>query len=144
MSEKKMRQAVGADTLTETLVEAALAPGYFFDNVFLRQRREELGLRREAIALAVKRGAETVANWENARATPGIHLLLPLCEVLRCRVEDLLRERPDEIPALAKEGARRSTKRSGVPEKVENPATLDAVAALMRTARPARSRRKAS
>ena len=64
-----------------------------FNNVFLRQRREELGLSQTALAAKIKSKHSNVSQWETGKYCPNPTTRCKLAKALKCKPEDfVLRE----------------------------------------------------
>ena len=61
---------------------------YRFDPQQIEHRRVALGFRRERVAVALDRSAETVKLWESGRVTPNAGQLARLADLLGCDVAD--------------------------------------------------------
>jgi transcriptional regulator with XRE-family HTH domain len=60
-----------------------------FSGAKLRKAREAAGLRREHIAVATERSADSVVSWELGRARPSMDALTRLAACLDVAVGDL-------------------------------------------------------
>lgn len=57
---------------------------------FIKQKRKEQGLTQEELAEKLYVTEKAISRWETGRGTPDISLLLPLSEVLKVSVSDIL------------------------------------------------------
>lgn len=64
-----------------------------FNNVFLRQRREEMGLSQVGLAEKIKSKHSNVSQWENGKHCPNPKTRQKLAKALKCKTADfVLRE----------------------------------------------------
>lgn len=64
-----------------------------FNNHFLRQRREELGLSQTGLAKIIKSKHSNVSQWENGKHCPNPTTRTKLAKALKCKPSDfVLRE----------------------------------------------------
>jgi ribosome-binding protein aMBF1 (putative translation factor) len=61
-----------------------------FNNVFLRQRREELGLSQTALAAKIKSKHSNVSQWENGKHCPNPTTRTKLATALKCKPGDFV------------------------------------------------------
>jgi transcriptional regulator with XRE-family HTH domain len=66
-----------------------------FDGEELKRRRQEAGLSYTQAGYLTGRSAQAVHCWESGRFPPGTTVFLKLCQILRCRPQDLLRRVED-------------------------------------------------
>lgn len=72
-----------------------------FSGTRLRAAREDAGLSREQLAVAVTRAATTVASWECGRKIPHPDTIFAIARALGVKPQDLM-----EIPARRRHVAR--------------------------------------
>ena len=63
-----------------------------FSGPRLRQLREDAGLSRAQVAVAVHRTEQTIWLWEVERTRPQFDLLPDIAQCLGCRIDDLFPE----------------------------------------------------
>lgn len=57
---------------------------------FIAEERKARGMTQAQLAEALHISDKTISKWERGRGLPEVSLLLPLCEILGIRVNDLL------------------------------------------------------
>lgn len=57
---------------------------------FIQKRRQELNLTQEELADRLYVSNKTISKWENGRGIPSVELLMPICEVLKVELKELL------------------------------------------------------
>jgi transcriptional regulator with XRE-family HTH domain len=57
---------------------------HHFDGTSARRRREALGLRREEVAVRLRRSAESIAAYESGKVDPPASIVAQLADALSC------------------------------------------------------------
>ena len=105
-------------------------PTFAFDGAELRRRRLALGLKREHVAIATNRTAESITSWELGRQVPPTPVVMALCHVLDCEPADLFRV-DDDLDQIAEAHRVASRRAQGLPDTITDPGALDAAAELL-------------
>ena len=70
---------------------------------FIQQKRKELNLTQKEIAEKLNVSDKTISKWETGNGLPEVSLMMPLCEILKISVNELLcGEKVDEKNYQAK------------------------------------------
>lgn len=62
----------------------------------IKRYRNICGLTQEELARKLGVHQTAVAQWESGRTNPNMHRLLNICSILRCTVDELIADTPNE------------------------------------------------
>jgi len=68
-----------------------------FSGAHSRQKRLDVGLRAEKVALEIGRSWYSIKEYEHGRVVPSTSVLIALADLYGCAVDDLLEEVSDAI-----------------------------------------------
>jgi transcriptional regulator with XRE-family HTH domain len=104
-----------------------------FNHEAAKRLRLAASLKPEVVALVTGRSVAAVFAWERGRMQPRLDVVMRMCELYGCSIDDLvIKDDPDQWMDAIRAACAASRQAQGLPPGIEDPIAIADLAELLR------------